>query len=72
MEPHGPIACALIVLECQFLLALLILFGGSECAKAKLRFRIAHCREGNGDPCLPLLPSERGSAPIRRPRRGRS
>jgi len=56
MQAHGPIACALIVLRCKFLLALLILFGGSECGKAKLRFRIAHCREGNGDPCLPLLP----------------
>jgi len=49
-------AAALIVLRCKFLLALLVLFGGSECDKAKLRFRIAHCLEGNGDPCLPLLP----------------
>ena len=56
MQAHGPTACTFIVLRCKFLLALLILFGGSECGKAKLRFRIAHCREGNGDPCLPLLP----------------
>jgi carboxypeptidase T len=56
IQPHGPAACAAIRLRCIFLLALLTLFGGSDCSKAKLRFRIAHCREGNGDPCLPLLP----------------
>jgi len=56
LQPHGPAACLLIIARCTFLLVLLTLFGGSPCAKAKLRFRIAHCREGNGDPCLPLLP----------------
>ncbi len=66
LEPHGPTACALIILQCKLLLALLILFGGSECDKAKLRFRIAHCSAGNGDPCLPLLPPE---SPPRPPRR---
>ncbi len=69
IEPHGAAACAVIVLRCKFLLALLILFGGSECDKAKLRFRIAHCREGNGDPCLPLLPPHLPLIPPGRPPR---
>ena len=54
--PRGPAACTVIRNTCAFLIALLELFGGSPCEIAKLQFRIDHCAEGNGDPCLELRP----------------
>lgn len=54
---HSATACALIRAQCALLIAFYSLFGSGEkarCAIARLRFRMEHCREGNGDPCIPL------------------
>jgi hypothetical protein len=54
---HSATACALIRAQCGLLIAFYSLFGSGEkarCAIAKLRFRMEHCREGNGDPCIRL------------------
>jgi len=67
---HGPAACATIRATCALLIALMKLFGGGRfaCDIAKLQFRIDHCAEGNGDPCIRLLPFLRPSIPGIRPR----
>lgn len=68
--PQGPAACATIRATCALLIALMKLFGGGRfaCAIAKLQFRIDHCAEGNGDPCIPLVPFPRLPNPGIRPR----
>jgi hypothetical protein len=57
-RPHGPAACAAIRATCGLLIALMTLFGRGRfaCAIAQLQFRIDHCAEGNGDPCIQLRP----------------
>lgn len=57
VDAHSAAACGVLRLQCALLIAFYSLFGRGErarCAIAKLRFRMEHCREGNGDPCIQL------------------